>query len=248
MATPLWSLDWHERSLWRNLGLEFCSGAPILASSRPQHQPWTLVAESRENFAHCSFHQERIHVWRHPDYGVASWLHDDSLEQVNSVLHFLREQWRKNRFSAFLRHKRREAQEAMLQVSRLMMLTSNAWGCSIMIWQMNNVACFWGPLGALLLMTNCIVERAKLLPFWLPFAFCHASVIPGWFHIAWQCPHFAAGRPPEPALILAKRLGWALADEPKQTTLTRIEFLSKVRAQSREKAGFCDPGAVVPPQ
>ena len=55
MATPLWSLDWHERSLWRNLGLEFCSGAPILASSRPQHQPWTLVAESRENFAHCRF-------------------------------------------------------------------------------------------------------------------------------------------------------------------------------------------------
>ena len=30
------------------------------------------------------------------------------------------------------------------------------------------------------------------------------EVVPGWYRLAWQCPVFASGRPPEPSLGLEK--------------------------------------------
>lgn len=67
---------------------------------------------------------------------------------------------------------------------------------------------------------------------------CQADVIPGWHHCAWVCSFFASNRPPEPAHVLFKRLGWAMPNEPRHATLTTLQFLGAVRAQLRPHAGF----------
>ena len=182
----------------------------------------------------AGFWQERLHVWRHVEFGTASWLAADGLAQVNSVLHFLREQWRKERFSAFLHHKRREAEEAYaagisypdVDVKRLRLLYDDLTA--------EHKGVLLGASWSIAAYEKLHRRAGKADPihvFVCPF--CQNSVVPSWLHIAWHCPHFASARPPEPELILAKRMGWPVANEPKQAFLTRHEFLSEIRAQSR---------------
>eukprot|EP00438_Fugacium_kawagutii_P004264 Skav214008 [mRNA] locus=scaffold1070:336930:338818:- [translate_table: standard] len=220
---------------WQNRGLSLLRG------------PWSRRVE--QILQSAGFWQTQLHVWRHVEFGTASWIGDDGLAQANSVLHFLREQWRKERFSAFLHHKRREAEEALaagvsyddVDVKRLRLLYDDltAEQQGVLLGASWSIAAF-----------DKLHRRAgKDDPVQVAVCpFCQQNVVPNWLHIAWHCPHFATGRPPEPELILAKRLGWPIAHETKQASMLRIDFLSEVRAQSRKKAGFYDPGAHAPTQ
>eukprot|EP00438_Fugacium_kawagutii_P011659 Skav217247 [mRNA] locus=scaffold110:330358:331212:- [translate_table: standard] len=156
---------------WQNRGLSLLRG------------PWSRRAA--QILQSAGFWQTQLHVWRHVDFGTASWIGDDGLAQATSVLHFLREQWRKERFSAFLHHKRREAEEALaagvsyddVDVKRLRLLYDDltAEQQGVLLGASWSIAAY-----------DKLRRRAgKDDPVQVAVCpFCQQAVVPNWLHIA----------------------------------------------------------------
>jgi hypothetical protein len=64
---------------------------------------------------------------------------------------------------------------------------------------------------------------------------CSQEVVPGWYHLARQCPAFASGRPSEPSNPIALRAGW-----PQSRGESRVlSHLARVRYTLLRDAGYC---------
>ena len=54
---------------------------------------------------------------------------------------------------------------------------------------------------------------------------CSQEVVPGCHHLAWQCPAFASGRPPEPSNALELRVRWPQSQEDARVLSMRLVTL-----------------------
>ena len=64
-------------------------------------------------------------------------------------------------------------------------------------------------------------------------SWCAHARVPSWLHLAWECPAHAVGRPPEPACLLAQRLG-----RPQGRGCNVVDRLARVRIRLLRRAGY----------
>ena len=69
--------------------------------------------------------------------------------------------------------------------------------------------------------------------------FCSTPATPDWEHLAWNCAHFAAGRPAVPLAELAtRRMGWPREHATEVADAEVLEHLGRVRKAVRKHSGF----------
>lgn len=159
-------------------------------------------------------------------------LHFDlySVEDCKTLLHGLRESWRRRLFTSFLQHNRRDS-SLLLEENIQYYEDRAAWARSR--FQSGSSHARAVLVGAALSPAVYAIQRGQEVP--QLCGECNCALVPTWHHLLWECAAHSVGRPPVPADALQARLGWPGGSEDDDRILS---WMARMREHCFLRYGF----------